>query len=186
MKEKENMKENKIVKGSPKKGDNKVKKSAVNKKVKEKNNKLTKNKINDIEMEENIKKINNRLVFIVILVILTLIFLFFLSNKTFFRNKYSNGKFTINIPIFTYFISDDGNTIIFKTLRKSEYTRSYYDEYLSNLDNYDFYTCSNGKTLYYNSDTKIAIYNIDITKKFALKTIKVNYSIIPDSDRVCR
>ena len=62
----------------------------------------------------------------------------FLTNKSFFRKVYKTSDLEINLPFFTYFVSDKENVITFKSLRKSEYLKQYFDEYLSNLKDFDY------------------------------------------------
>lgn len=137
-----------------------------------------------IDSEYNIKKRKARNLFILMFTVVTLIFFVFLVNKTFFRNQYVSNNVKIDLPLFTYFISDKDNVLTFKTLRKSEYVKAYFDEYLSNLNNFDYYVCKNGKSFYYNSGNNVVIYDIDVSKKFALKTIKVMYDV-KSNDKVC-
>ena len=113
-----------------------------------------------------------------------LVLLLLISNKTFFKTSYDNGKIKIDIPAFLYFVNDKDNVITFKTLRKSEYIKEYFDEYLSNLNNYDYYVCGQGKSVYYNEKTNVVIYDIVVRKNIALKTIKINYDI-KDPGKVC-
>ncbi len=108
--------------------------------------------------------------FFVILVFL-IVMLVLLVNKTFFRETYKTDKININIPLLTYFIKDDGNQVVLKTLRKSQYVEEYFDTYLSNLTRYN---CQN-TYFYYNENTKTAIFDIKVEKKFVVKTVKINY-----------
>lgn len=140
--------------------------------------------IKDITSSESVKIFNRKKVTILLVLVLTLLFFLLLINKTFFRTEYQNHKFKIKIPAFAYFVKDDGSEVTLITLRKSKNVRRYFDEYLSNLDNYDYYSCSDGKTLYYNEKNNNVIYSITVDKKFALKTIKIKYDI-KDSKEVC-
>lgn len=103
-----------------------------------------------------------------------------LLNKTFFREEYETDEFKINIPMLYFFVKDEDNVIEFKTLRKSEYNVEYFDNYLASLDKY---SC-NSSNFYYDSKYKLAIYRIDVDKKFAIKTVKITYEIM-DLSEVC-
>ena len=138
---------------------------------------------NNKKKEEVIKK-KNRIVILALIISFTLVFLIFLFNKTFFRRTYKTTKLDIDIPIFTYFVNDSDNIITFKSLRKSEYLQQYFDEYLSNLEEFDYYICGNDKAFYYNEDTNLMIFSISVEKKIAIKTIKVYYDVRPP-ERVC-
>lgn len=158
--------------------------------VKRKIDKKDELEINEIEPElenkeeivkkDKIEKYGNTII-VSLLLAISIVFLIFLSNKSFFRNTYKNGDLVLKLPLFMYFVSDDGNTVKFKTLRKSEYIKQYFDEYLSNLENFDYYACNDGRQIYYNSDNKNAIYSIDVEKNFALKTITVKYDIVEEN-----
>ena len=140
-----------------------TKKGVKNTKIIEKNNEQKKNRIYNVIV----------LIFALCGGICLLCLMF---NKTFFREKYINNLFQLDIPMFTYFVSDNDNVIVLKTLKKESYIRNYFDEYLSNLDNYDYYQCNNGKSYYYNENSKIVIKKIDIKRKLLLKTITINYA----------
>jgi len=158
----------------------------LNKKNKKKNTKTVNVKMitKDPVVEKRDKK-NRKVVFIALLSFVTVVFLLFLANKTFFRTEYNKNRLKIELPIFMYFISDKDKTVTFKTLRKTENINKYFGEYLSNLDKYDYYTCSDGKTFYYNEVTKNIIYDVSITKAFALKTVKIKYDV-KDYSEVCK
>lgn len=108
----------------------------------------------------------------VIIVIFAIFMLILLCNRTFFREEYKTSKINIDIPLLTFFISDDGNEIVLKTLRKSDYLKEYFDLYLSNLTRYNCDEIG----FYYDSSTRTAIYDIDVEKTFAIKTIRIKYS----------
>ena len=123
----------------------------------------------------------------IILIIILIIFiniLYLFSNKTFLRKKYTNNNFELDIPMFTFFVSDKNNEITFKSLRNEYYIDNFFDEYLSNLNDYDYYVCKNGKSIYYNENTKLAINKINIEKHLFVKTIKINYQI-KSLERLC-
>ena len=79
-----------------------------------------------------------------------------------------------------FFVKDEDKVVEFKTLRKSEYDKEYFDEYLDKLDRY---TCNN-EIFYYDKNYNLAIYDIKVEKKFALKTIKISYDVF-DVNEVC-
>lgn len=107
-----------------------------------------------------------------ILVILAIFLLILLCNKTFFKNKYENSSMYIELPKFTYFMKDEENEITLTTIRKSKFLKEYFGEYLSTLD---YYYCD-GRTIYYDKKNKTSIFDIEVKKTFAIKTIKIKYS----------
>ena len=113
-----------------------------------------------------------RLFEFIIILILFFFMLILLFNKTFFNEKYETSKIKINIPLLSFFISDNGNEIVLKTLRKSDYLEDYFDSYLSNLVKYNCGIYG----FYYDKNTNTAIYDISIEKNIAIKTIKIKYA----------
>lgn len=107
-----------------------------------------------------------------ILVILAIFVLILLCNKTFFKNQYENSSMYIELPKFTYFMKDENNEVTLKTIRKSAFLREYFDEYLSTLD---YYSCD-GRVIYYDKKNKTSIFDIEVKKNFAIKTITIKYS----------
>ena len=107
----------------------------------------------------------------IILIVIVLALIVILGNKSFLNKRYRNDHITVDIPMFLYYTSDSDNVVSFKTLRKSEYVRSYFEEYISHLD---YYSC-NGQTIYYDAKTKSAFKGITVEKAFAFKTVKINY-----------
>ncbi len=107
-----------------------------------------------------------------ILIVLSLVLVLLLCNKTFFREQYKTEKVDIDIPLLYYFTEDDGNSVTFKTLRKSDYDREFFEDYLDSLD---LYNCNN-LTFYYDKEKNTTIYSVDVVKDFAIKTITVNYA----------
>ena len=113
-----------------------------------------------------------RYIFEFIVIAIFLIFmLILLCNRTFFRDEYKTSKIDIDIPKLTFFVKDDGNQIVLKTLRKSAYLKDYFESYLSKYPKYD----CNGETFYYDGITRTAIYDISVEKNFAMKTIRIDY-----------
>ena len=126
------------------------------------------------DKEEIIEIRKKRYIFeISIIIIIILFLLLLLFNKTFFRENYKSDVVDINIPLLMFFVKDENNEIIFKTLRKSEFLNNYFDAYLSNLSRYD---CGDS-IFYYDDSKKIAIHDIDIKKNIAIKTVKIKYSM---------
>ena len=115
-----------------------------------------------------------------LIAIVSFVMILLLLNKTFFREEYETDDFKINIPMLYFFVKDEDNVIEFKTLRKSEYNVEYFDNYLASLDKY---SC-NSSNFYYDSRYKLAIYKVDVDKKFAVKTIKITYEVM-DLSEVC-
>ena len=145
---------------------------------------MVKKRMTKKEKIKYLKKLDRRKVIIALASFFAVILLVLLSNKTFFRKKYKNNNIVIDIPMFMYYKSDKNNKVVFKTIRKSNYLYEYFNEYLSNLDVFDYYICNNGKTIYYNEDTSLGIYNVDIVDKFGIKTIKIKYDY-RDKNNVC-
>ena len=84
------------------------------------------------------------------------------------------------VPLLYYFVKDEDNVIEFKTLRKSEYDREYFDNYLSTLDKY---SCKD-ENFYYDDRYNLAIYDINVSKKIAIKTVTISYDIF-ELNEVC-
>ena len=125
----------------------------------------------------------------VIIVCIILVALFFVAcNKTFLKTNYTkeigSSKISIDLPRFTYYVGTDDEKIVFKTLRKSQYTRRFFENYLE-TGPFDVYYCGDTtEPYYYNEEGKYFILGIDVTKKFAVKTITVRYSTV-DYDLFC-
>ena len=125
-------------------------------------------------------KRRNRIVEVVIACIILVIAFVIACNPTFlktnFTKKVENSTVSIDIPRFTYYVDSDDNTIVFKTLRKSANTKAFFQSFLES-ERFDVYYCSGSDTpYYYNSVGKYFIYNIEVKKTFAIKTITVNYT----------
>lgn len=158
-----------------------------NKKISIKTNEKNKSKNNTkVITETTNKQINkkNRVCTIAIVTALSILFLFFLFNKTFFRSEYKIKNIAMDIPYFMIFAGDKDGVLTLKTWRNYENIKAYFDEYLENLENFDFYNCNDGRTLYFDEEKELAIYDIDIDRNFFIKTITINYEIV-SSDRVC-
>lgn len=121
--------------------------------------------------QEKLENKKRRAFLISILVLITILGFFLLVNKTFFRTKYKNGKFEINLPLFTYFISDKDNELTLKTFKKSETLKQYFEEYLSN---HDYYNCDDGIVIHYNKENS-AIKDINIQKGLIFTKIEIKY-----------
>lgn len=145
--------------------EDKKEKRKANKQMKElKRLTADKEKVVDTRKKRHILEFFVIIVFLVVMLIL-------LVNKTFFRETYKTDKINVNIPLLSYFVKDDGSQVVLKTLRKSQYVEEYFDVYTSNLTRYN---CQN-TYFYYNENTKTAIFDIKVEKKFVVKTIKINY-----------
>lgn len=165
-----------------KSGDQKKEKE-INKKLEDirKNNKKKKPVNAFKESEEKYRTIKARYIFESIIILVFCIFvLILLCNRTFFKNKYKTSKIDIDIPLMMYFVKDSGNEVVFKTFRKSAYLKEYFDEKLASLPKY---TCE-FNSFYYDEKNKLAIYDIDIDKSFAIKTVKIKY-VSGDYDCLC-
>ncbi len=116
---------------------------------------------------------------IILFVVLVLAFLV-LCNKTFIHTKYENkvgpAHISINIPRFTYFVSDKDGVITLKTLGKTKFLREFFDEELNDSEVYDLYYCDSEEPYYYNNVGKFFVTKVEVTKKVAVKTIKIHYS----------
>ena len=151
-----------------------IKQEIKRKKVETKKKKEVEKKINDItkEKKEVYEIRRKRYIFeIAVVTFLVIILLILLCNRTFFKEEYRTKKIDLDIPLLTFFVKDDGKEIVFKTLRKSQYVKEFFDSYLENLT---MYNC-NGKHFYYDEISDAAIYDIKVEKTFAIKTITVKY-----------
>lgn len=139
--------------------------------IKKKRKKKPERAFKDREQEYNSQKIKYAIE-ITLVIIFSLIIILLLCNRTFFKEEYKTSKISLNIPLLTYFIKDNGEEIELKTLRKTEYVKNFFDNELAKMTRYN---CANN-TFYYNDESNTAIYNIDVTKNFAVKTIKIKYA----------
>ena len=133
-------------------------------------------------------KRRNRIVEVVIACVILVIAFVVACNPTFLKTNYTkklgNSTISIDIPRFTYYVSSDDNTIVFKTLRKSANTKEYYKDFLES-ERFDIYYCGESDVPYfYNSVGKYFIYDIEVTKSFAIKTVTINYTTT-DYDSFC-
>ena len=151
------------------------------KKVKKVNKELRKISAGEEEIYEIKKK---RYIFETIVIVLLAVFmLLLLCNRTFFREEYKTDKINIEIPLLSFFVKDDGEQIVLKTLRKSEYVKEFFENSLSNLNRY---SCNYGESgFYYDEVTNTAIYSIDVEKSFAVKTIIIKYQK-GDINKLCQ
>ena len=125
------------------------------------------------ENEEKYKtnKIKNTIE-IIVLIIFSIIMLLLLSNKTYFREEYRTDKITISLPMMMYYVSDNDNVVVLKTLRKSSYVKDYFDGQFEGMTRYN---CGNFG-FYYDELNNTAIYGVKVDKKFAIKTVKIEYA----------
>lgn len=132
--------------------------------------------------DKQLKKMRKLLYIIetVAVVVIAIIMLILITNKTFFREEYRTNNIKIDVPLLTFFVSDKNNEVKLLTLRKSEYVKKYFEDYLSLLDRY---SC-NGEIFYYDENYNTTIYSIDVDKNFALKTITIKYSL-KDARKLC-
>ncbi len=109
----------------------------------------------------------------VIILVLVIIALIILLNRTFLKTSYSNDNITVSVPRFSYYVSDNDNKVKFITLRKASYLTDYYNEY---LEGFTFYSCGEGtNTFYYNEGTHSLIKEIKIESNFGIKTVEITY-----------
>lgn len=162
-----------------KKNSDKIEKEANKefKQVKEKNNKKKSKKEKPVQAFKEKEKLfkSQRTKYIIeltVVLIFSLIMLVLLCNRTFFRENYKTSKISLDIPLLMFFEKDNGKEIVLKTLRKSEYVKDYFDKELENMT---IYKCDNS-IFYYNDESKTAIYDIDIKKDFAVKTVTIKYA----------
>ena len=137
------------------------------------------------QLIEKYKKRNKIVEIIIACVVLVLVFIL-CCNRTFlstsFSKKVDSSNIEISLPRFTYYIASDDDTVIFKTLRKSENTRAFFDDFITS-EKFDIYYCDD-KEYYYDSEGKFFITDIKVEKTFAIKTITIKYSTI-DKDIIC-
>lgn len=145
----------------------------INEPVKEE--KVITKKISEKKVSKELLEIRKKryIVEAIIIGIVLLIALLFLCNRTFLKTTYKNDNIKVDIPRFSYYFNDKDNKVKLLTLRKSDYLKEYYNEY---LEGFIFYSCAKGNnTFYYNQETKTLIKEIKIEKKFAIKTIEITY-----------
>lgn len=157
-----------------KKEEVKVVKVTKEEAIKEKNTiKLPETKKKEVSKEILEIRKKRHLIETIIILVLVLIAIMLISNRTFLTTSYKNDNINISIPRFSYFLKDKDNKVKFVTLRKSKYLNDYYNEY---LEGFVFYSCSEGeKTFYYNEKTFSLIKEIKVEKKFAIKTVEITY-----------
>jgi len=133
--------------------------------------KVVEPKVSKKELKEIRKK---RYIFEAIVILaLVAIALVLVFNRTFLSVNYKTDNVDLEIPRFSYFISDKDNEVKLVTLRKSENLKEYYSEY---LEGFTFYSCAEGETtFYYNEKTNTLIKEIKVEKNFALKTVSIIY-----------
>lgn len=159
----------------------KVKKQELKvKKLEEKKVKQIERKIKeDKKVDKEIVKLRKRRIIIetVVVVAISLVLLLLLCNRTFFREEYKTNKVKINIPLLTFFVKDDGEKIVLKTLRKSDYVKEYFEDELANLVKYNCNMKDEDEyfSFYYDEGTRTAIYDVKVEKMFAIKTITIYY-----------
>lgn len=116
----------------------------------------------------------------IILFIVLMCSFYILCNRTFLHTKYEykigSSNISVNIPRFTYFISDKDGIITLKTLSKTKFVKEYFDEELNDSEIYDLYYCDLDMPYYYNNIGKYFITKIEVKKNIAIKTIKIYYS----------
>jgi hypothetical protein len=109
---------------------------------------------------------------VITVVIFSIIMLLLLSNKTFFREEYRTDKITIRVPMMMYYVSDKDNEVVLKTLRKSAYVKDYFEKQFEGMTRYN---CGD-VGFYYDELNNTAIYGVKVDKKFAIKTVKIEYA----------
>ena len=125
------------------------------------------------ELREQVRMFNLKKTLILTgIIVFLIIMLVFFCNRTFFKKTYKTSKIELDIPLLMFFIKDDGNEIVFKTYRKSQYVRVFFDTHLNNLS---YYKCQT-QNFYYDDLAQTAIYSVDVEKGFALKTVTVKYA----------
>lgn len=177
----------------------------VDKKTVNKNKKQKKNKKKNVERVEKVEvkkeeKLDNKqddkdfeeinlynFVKLLVLILITVILIIFISNKTFFSNKFSfkseDKIVSIKIPRFSYLREEDDNKLVFKTIRNKKTLKEYFEKYLAK--DFIIYKCNNGKVRYYNERDKYTVYDfkIDEDSKF-IKTYSLKYTTI-DYNLIC-
>lgn len=128
-----------------------------------------------INSKDNKKQKERIVFFCVIAIFFTVVFSFVFSSKTFLRRAYDNNEIIINIPFFTFFVSDSDNVLELKSLKNREYLNNFYDRYVFQSVKFSEYYC-NEKKFYFNQDTGTLIYSIDIISGETFNTIRIVYS----------
>ncbi|MBR1385907.1 MAG: hypothetical protein IJ568_03645 [Bacilli bacterium] len=145
-------------------------------KLKKEELKALKNDKNEMKSKRLLRRLE-----IIIVLIFIVIMLVLLCNRTFFRNKYKTSKISLSIPTMMFFVKDDGNELVMKTLRKTQYVKEFFAGELQKLTRYN----CDGYSFYYIDETKTAIYtDIYVTKNHVVKTVTVNYAQ-GDADCLC-
>lgn len=144
-------------------------------KIQEKGSKVVTKDTKSAKVSKELLEIRRKrhLIEAIIIVVLAVIVIMLLANRTFLSINYKNDSINVSIPRFSYYVKDKDNKVKFVTLRKSKYLKEYYNEY---LEGFIFYSCSEGEnTFYYNEQTKTLIKEIKVEKHFAIKTIEISY-----------
>ena len=136
--------------------------------------------VNKEELKESRKRKILTTLEVIVIFIFSIIMLILLCNRTFFSTKYKTSKININIPHMMFFKKDDGNTLVFKTLRKSKYVENYFDGELNKMRRYN----CDGYSFFYDENNEMAIYSIKIEKDFAVKEVTINYAV-GDANCLC-
>lgn len=118
------------------------------------------------------KKINNRkkIIIITIAVVIGLLIISILTNKTFFKNYYeieSNKR--IPLPMFSYLKIEEKNNITFSTFRRVNNVSNIINGYIENL-----HSCYN-ESYFYDKDLDITITKYYVEDGFPLNKIHLAY-----------
>ena len=159
-----------------------MEKNSTKRKVVHKTKRITKRELNTYRKRNFVIE---GLILFVVLILVSLV----LINKTFIHTKYENkvgsAHISVNIPRFTYFVSDKDGVITLKTLGKTKFVKEFFDEELNNSEVYDLYYCNTEEPYFYHNVGKFFITNVEVTKKVFIKTIKIHYSI-DDYNTFCK
>lgn len=135
-------------------------------------------------MKKELERLKFWQIFTIILFAMLVIIL--VSNKTFLKTEYSEkiDKTTIRfkIPRYTYFKERTENKLVFRTIKKSEQTENYYKSYLGNTNFFHILLCENKEIIYYNPEQNFGLYNLEVSKKGMVKTIKLNYTTLKEEE----
>ena len=148
-------------------------KKEVKRKVTHNTKRMSKNELNTYKKRNFV--VEGIVLFVVLVRVVVVV-----SNKTFINTKYENkvgaAHISVNIPRFTYFVSDKDGVITLKSIGKTKFLREFFDEELNDSEVYDLYYCDSEEPYYYNNVGKFFVTKVEVTKRIAVKTIKIYYS----------
>ena len=118
---------------------------------------------------------NDTIIMCIVIVVFVVFLSFIFSSKTFLKRAYENKYMIVNIPFFTFFVSDENNVLEVKTTKSILYLNQFYEEHVFESPKFNECDCDGGH-FFYNPDTKTVIYGIDFIEGKRLNTVKIKYS----------